>query len=145
MDVSKITEYTGTVNAPIGEVWALLSAFGSPKFWMPDCILTTVQGFGIGSKRIIAFGANPDVMIQETLNSVDIQRYSVRLHITRDDLPGIESYATFFLKQTSRHKTEMTWLAESSIGDEKGRADLKFWCDQTYRGFEASLNKLLAE
>ncbi|KAE8165388.1 hypothetical protein BDV40DRAFT_297417 [Aspergillus tamarii] len=144
MAVVKVYQYTGTVHAPIGEVWALLSAFGSPKLWIPDCILTTVEGFGIGSTRTIAFGANPNIMIRETLHSFDVPKYSVRLHVDRDDLPGVDSYATFFLKQISRHETEMTWIGESSIPDEEGRANLRVWLERTYSGFERRLNRLLA-
>lgn len=101
MAVVTVTEYTGTVTAPIGDVWALLSSFGSPRLWMSGCILTTVEGFGIGSKRTIAFRTSPDIRIRETLDHVNVQNYSVRLHINRDDLPGIDSYATFFLKPMS--------------------------------------------
>ncbi|GIC92422.1 SRPBCC family protein [Aspergillus udagawae] len=144
MTIFKVHEYSGTIHAPIGEVWALLSAFGSPRLWMPNCILTTVEGFGIGSTRTIAFDTNPDVMIRETLDRVDVTKYSVRVHIDRDDLPGIDSYGTFSLKQISHHETEMMWLGESSIPDEEGRAVLKVWLDRTYKGFEKSLNKLLA-
>ncbi|KAL4756302.1 SRPBCC family protein [Aspergillus foveolatus] len=144
MAIAKIYDYTGTIRAPIGEVWALLSAFGSPRLWIPDCILTTVEGFGIGPTRTIAFGANPNIIIRETLHSVDVTKYSVRLHVDRDDLPGVDSYATFFLRQISRYETEMTWIGESSIPDEEGRANLRVWLDSTYRGFDSNLNKLLA-
>jgi hypothetical protein len=144
MAIVKIHEYTGTIHAPIGEVWALLSAFGAPRLWMPKCSLTTVKGFGIGSTRTIAFSANPDIMIRETLDSVDVKNYSIRYYIDRDDLPCIDSYGTFSLKQISRHETEMTWFGESSISDEEGRAQLKVWLDRTYKGFEKRLNKLLA-
>lgn len=84
-------------------------------------------------------------MIRETLDSVDVSKYSVRLHVDRDDLPGVDSYATFFLKQISRHETEMKWIGESSIPDEEGRANLRVWLERTYSGFESCLNKLLAQ
>ena len=53
MDIVQLTE---TINAPIAEVWAVISGFGNNKSWMTVVKSCSLEGWGIGSVRTVDSG-----------------------------------------------------------------------------------------
>ncbi|USW53983.1 hypothetical protein Slin15195_G073020 [Septoria linicola] len=119
-DFTLVNQYTGQIKNPFGEVWTIFSSLGAPRIWMPGCSLTSGEGSGIGARRTIA---------------VDIENWSIRYNISRDDVPGVVSFGTFFLETIEPKVTEMTLLGESSSEGREEIAQLQGWLDLTYTGF----------
>lgn len=113
----RLVTVTRTIDAPIGEVWAITSSFGTIKPWMKGIGTVSVTGAGIGAVRSIqsGFGA-----VHETLIHIDPENHSVRYAIGGE---GLEDWAGFSggtdLHAVSPDRTRIEWVAEadSAPGD----------------------------
>ncbi|KAM0287774.1 hypothetical protein ACHAQH_000306 [Verticillium albo-atrum] len=134
-----ITVQSKTINIPIARVWAIVAAWGCESLWMPDCTSSSLEGFGIGSVRVLEFGEFPGVGIRETLKAVDPSSHSLSFRIYRDDYPDMENHAELKLRAVSETETEVQWTGQSTMTGEDMIKTLKARLDALYLGFTDSL------
>lgn len=105
------------IDAPIGEVWAITSAFGAIRAWMPGIDKVSVEGAGIGARRTVATRGTVAV---ETLIELDGEKHRVRYTIAA---PGMDRIRNLVggtdLVALDDRSTRITWVAEvdSAEGD----------------------------
>ncbi|KAH7156358.1 hypothetical protein EDB81DRAFT_786802 [Dactylonectria macrodidyma] len=111
---------TREIDAPIGELWALVAAFGAERTWYPGCRKLTLEGFGIGSVRTFDYeypaGKNKGqrYVFSEEMTAVDADKHSMTFRVRRPDYPDMIAYGTTVLDELGPNKTRFRWLAEGS-------------------------------
>lgn len=82
--MTQLMRVTKTVNAPVDEVWAIISAWGSERLWFPGVAKSSVKGFGIGSVRTLTF-ATANMSVSETLESANPVTHTISYSIHQND------------------------------------------------------------
>ena len=110
-----ITDVTRTVNAPIGQIWGIISAFGSEALWFPGVITASLEGYGIGSVRTLRYEENPWVnLVREELVTVDPVKHLVRFKVNNDQaLEAGVIMSNLVLEDIDGKSTKFRWFAEA--------------------------------
>ena len=104
----QVATISRTLSAPIGDVWAITSAFGALKAWMPAVTGCSLEGAGLGAVRTVSL-RNGAVSL-ERLDKVDPARHRVRYAITAPGLSvsrGMVSGTD--LESLGPQRTRLTW------------------------------------
>jgi carbon monoxide dehydrogenase subunit G len=111
----KILSISRTLHAPIGEVWALTSAFGAIRAWMPAVARVSLVGAGIGAERTVSGTMGSAV---ERLVELDPEQHRVRYAVNG---PGLEWLKNLTgqtrLESLAEDRTRLEWTIEASEVD----------------------------
>ncbi|KAF4460106.1 bet v i allergen [Fusarium albosuccineum] len=100
-------QVTKTFNSPIARTWALWSSFGAAHLYIAGCDAVELQGFGIGSVRLLSMYGNK---VQETLKYIDPATHSYAYTIA--DSPGFPATGALGfiqLQELGKSETQITW------------------------------------
>jgi carbon monoxide dehydrogenase subunit G len=112
------------IDAPIGEVWAITSAFGSIKTWMSGIERVSVTGAGIGAERTIQSSLGIAV---ERMVAIDARRHHIRYAITGEALSGWDGFVGGTdLESVGTDATRITWVAEAAMVPAGSEATIAF-------------------
>ena len=76
------------IDAPIGQVWAVTSSFGTIQAWIPGITEVSIEGAGIGAVRTVTWqGAT----VREQLTEIDADLHHVRYALHADVLVGLHA------------------------------------------------------
>ncbi|EXJ79877.1 hypothetical protein A1O3_08162 [Capronia epimyces CBS 606.96] len=107
-----------TLKLPVENVWAVVSAFGAVKTWIPTIGGTTVTGQGIGAVRSVEFLGN---VLQEKLEVSDADSHTVSYRIIDSDaLPFKGGYGSVALEPVDDKTTAITWSCDAEEVDADG-------------------------
>ncbi|EXK30484.1 hypothetical protein FOMG_13290 [Fusarium oxysporum f. sp. melonis 26406] len=143
MSEQPLTHYitvTREINAPIGEVWGLVAAFGGEKAWYPGCLKLSLEGFGIGSIRTFSYeypaGKNKGKRYEfsEEMTAYDADNHSMTFRVRRPDYPDMIAFGTTVLDPIGSNKTRFRWIAEGSPVPEEYMGILKEDLDERFNG-----------
>ncbi|KAH7155556.1 hypothetical protein B0J13DRAFT_604530 [Dactylonectria estremocensis] len=82
---------TREIDAPIGEVWVIVAAFGAERTWYPGCRKLTLEDFGTGNVRTLDYecpaGKNKGqrYVFSEEMTAVDADKHSMVFRARRPD------------------------------------------------------------
>jgi uncharacterized protein YndB with AHSA1/START domain len=108
-----------TINLPVDNVWAVVSAFGAIKTWMPTIERCRVEGEGIGAVRTVEFGGNS---MQEKLEKLDSQNHTISYQFVEPTgMPLEGGYGTISLKAVNDGTTSITWVADAEKVNDEGK------------------------
>ncbi|EXL91354.1 hypothetical protein NOF04DRAFT_17993 [Fusarium oxysporum II5] len=133
-----ITEYASVVNAPATEVWGIVASWGCESLWMPNCTSSTLEGYGIGSVRNLAFTTRPGITTKETLEEVNAAEYTLRFRVDISTAKDATQFGNVKLEPLSDKQTRVVWKGESSLDD----TGLKGTLDALYEGFNDAISNL---
>ncbi|KAH7176152.1 nucleoside phosphorylase domain-containing protein [Dactylonectria macrodidyma] len=51
-----VADVTRVINAPIGQIWGIVTSFGAESFWFPVVVTSSLQGYGLDSWHAYAVG-----------------------------------------------------------------------------------------
>ncbi|KAH7110268.1 hypothetical protein EDB81DRAFT_672160 [Dactylonectria macrodidyma] len=134
-----VTKYASLVEAPAANIWGIVTSWGSERLWMPGCTSSTLEGFGIGSVRDLAFSTRPGVTTRETLEAVNATEYTLRFRVYISTAGDALQFGNIKLEPLNDKQTRVIWTGESSLDDE----DLKETLDNMYEGFNHAISDLL--
>ncbi|PWI63912.1 hypothetical protein PCL_04240 [Purpureocillium lilacinum] len=144
-----ITEVTKVVDAPIGEVWAIISAWGSERFWFPNVIKSTVEGSGVGAKRTLTFGGEDGEVafeISEQLQSINPATHTISyICLGNDDPKRKNPYARMTLEELSDGgRAQFKWAAGAEWVEKGYLPELKAFLDGIFGSAIDSIGSKLA-
>ncbi len=136
----QLTAVSRTLEAPIGEVWAVTSSFGGIQAWMSGIKRVSIRGAGIGAVRTVATDVG---VVDEELLVVDGNRYRVRYRVHSRAFEGIEGFVGGTdLGSVGANATRLTWVAEAESAP-ADIAPLKQVLDQFIEASIVGLGRLL--
>lgn len=105
----QLVEVSSQIEAPIENVWSVLSAFSAIKAWIPSIDSCTSTGNSVGSVRRVGWGAN---ITEETLDVCDPIEHKISYTFTDGPaLPLRKAYGKIILTSLGDHATEIVWTA----------------------------------
>lgn len=139
MRVSKI------VNAPVDEVWAIISAWGSERLWFPGVTVSSVKGFGVGSLRTLTF-ANANMSVSEKLESADPATHTISYSILQNDDRMRNPRAELNLEAIgSGDQTRFTWTGFSDWVDPEYQPTIATMLENMYNGAIDAVSKVVSK
>lgn len=140
-----VTTAIQDIDAPIGEVWAIVSAWGSEKLWFPNIMTSSVEGFGIGAVRTLTFKPG-EFTVSERLESVDPLTHTISYALVRnpDHHRARNPRGRIVLDSLAATKTRCTWSSEAEWVSEDFKADFAKFIHGMYSEAIDSISKLLA-
>lgn len=114
MDILTITR---DIHAPIDEVWAVTSSFGTLQAWMPMVQKVAITGAGIGAIRRVTLASGT---ADEHLLEADAQRHRMRYALIAEVTSQFEGLVGGTdLVAVDAATTRLTWIvtAEKASGD----------------------------
>jgi hypothetical protein len=119
-------ESSGVIDAPLDNLWQLLSDFNIVAQWRPDVTeshLESGSGREAGSVRSVRL--RNGISIRECLLAISPQDHSYRYSVIESPLPIRDHESTVRLVSLSSMQTQMTWTAKFEVieGDSKALAD----------------------
>ena len=115
--MEQITKVVDTFDVPIGEVWAILAAYGAGKAWISGVLGCSVEGSGVGAMRTFRF---KDYIAVERLEICDPVTHCVVYRLLEPaSINTLGATGTMQLTALAPNKTQMEWTAqaESVAGD----------------------------
>jgi hypothetical protein len=107
-----------TINAPIDQVWALISNFGDLMRWHPQVERCETEGKGIGARRSIYFA---DWSTVEELTALDNEHHILEYLVVDSSRPPVIGAAgSMTLKVKNSNTTSLEWV--SGFPDESPHA-----------------------
>ena len=108
-----------TISLPVDNVWAVVSAFGAIKTWIPTIERCKVEGQGIGAVRTVEFGGTS---MQEKLEQLDPQTHTISYRfVDPTGMPLEGGYGTISLKAVNDDTTSITWVADAEKVSDEGK------------------------
>ncbi|KAF6833261.1 bet v i allergen [Colletotrichum plurivorum] len=133
----KTTEVVKVVDAPIAEVWAIISAFGSERLWFPGVDNSSLEGFGIGSVRTLKF--DHGAVVRERLEVADPETHTIR-YLLLDEIPNTTNpRGTLQLTAVGENKTQFSWTGASEWTEPTFKPVLADMLDKMFSGCIDSL------
>jgi hypothetical protein len=119
-------ESSGVIDAPLDNLWQLLSDFNNVAQWHPDVTeshLESGSGREAGSVRSIRL--RNGISVRERLLAISPQDRSYRYSVIESPLPIRDHESTVRLASLNNSQTQMTWTAKFEVieGDAKALAD----------------------
>ncbi|KAF6843356.1 bet v i allergen [Colletotrichum musicola] len=128
----KTTEVVKVVDAPIAEVWAIISAFGSERLWFPGVVKSSLEGFGIGSVRTLTF--DHGTVVHERLEVADPETHTIR-YLILDGVPNTTNpRGTLQLTAVGENMTQFSWSGASEWTDPAFQPVLADMLDKMFSG-----------
>lgn len=143
---SPTKEVSKVIDAPIGEVWAIISAWGSERLWFPGVIKSSVEGFGIGSVRTLTF-SDHSFSVSERLEVADPSTHTISYLILRDDDKMKKSRGTLSLTEVDDDgaKTRFTWTGRSEWIAPELKPQLEDMLDGMFNGAIDAVAKIVTK
>lgn len=111
----KILSIARTLHAPIGEVWALTSAFGAIRAWMPAVARVSLVGAGVGAERSVSGTMGNAV---ERLVELDPEEHRVRYSVNVAGLEWLKNLTgQTRLVTVAANRTRLEWTIEAAEAD----------------------------
>lgn len=143
--MTKLMQVTKTVNAPVGEVWAIISAWGSERLWFPGVSVSSVKGFGIGSVRTLTF-ANANMSVSERLESADPATHTISYSILQNDERMKNPSAQLSLEAIGGgEQTRFTWTGFSDWVDPEYQPTLITMLEAMYNQTIDAVSKIVSK
>jgi hypothetical protein len=102
-----IVQLTDAIDAPVAEVWAVISGFGNNKSWMTVVKSCALEGWGIGSVRTVDAGAGK---VRERLDECDPKAYRISYTMVQPSpLPVKNPRSSMQLRADGPNRTVLTW------------------------------------
>ncbi|GKZ85975.1 hypothetical protein AnigIFM56816_000823 [Aspergillus niger] len=142
-----ITDVTVTINAPVGQVWGIVSSFGAESLWFPGVATSSLEGYGPGAIRTIHFEKNPWVnMVREQMDVCDPVQHLLRFRVFNDDVSDAgEIYSNMVLERIDDKSTSFRWFAEGQrLPDPSQHQDMVQYVEDMYRRCADAIGKKLA-
>jgi carbon monoxide dehydrogenase subunit G len=103
------------LHAPIGEVWAMTSAFGAIRAWMPAVARVSLVGAGIGAERSVSGSMGNAV---ERLVELDPEQHRVRYSVNASGLEWLKNLTgQTRLEKVAADRTRLEWTIEAGEVD----------------------------
>jgi carbon monoxide dehydrogenase subunit G len=142
----EIVSLSEEIAAPIGQVWAVIAAFGAVKAWMPDVASCALDGDGsAGSVRLVTLKGAPGV-VAERLEALRPADHTVVYSILTPAQMPVEGFlGTITLTAAGEGATRLAWRAQTEkVTGGATVADLAPTVDAFYRNSLRGLKALLA-
>jgi hypothetical protein len=139
----RLAQHSSVVNAPADQIWAIIAAYGSESLWMPTCLTSSLEGFGIGSVRSLVLRPQPDVVVRERLLTVDPVKRTMRFDVQRDDLQGVRSLCDVSLEEVGEGGTRVTYATQTDLEDEELERMIAPGLEGMFRGMVDSIAQKL--
>lgn len=110
---------TGTVDAPIGQVWAIVGNFAELAAWHPRIISCEVDGSGIGALRTVDLG---DRVAVERLDVLDDAQHVIEYSVVKGKPLTVGVSGRIKLGVAADDVTAVEWL--TTIPNRPGSAEL---------------------
>lgn len=139
----QLANKSATINAPIGDVWAIVSAFSAVKAWIPSIDSCTANGNSLGSVRSVGWGGN---ITEETLDVLDPLKHEISYIFTDSPaLPLHKARGKITLAALGEKATQISWVAEAeSFVSKAGDVEKAFVQTVLSRFIESSIEGLKA-
>ncbi|KAJ4982523.1 bet v i allergen [Stagonosporopsis vannaccii] len=142
------TDVTRIINAPIGQVWGIVTSFGAEVLWFPGCVSSSLEGYGPGSVRTIRWEPNDWVNgVREVMLFCDPVKHHLRFQVYNEDVGDAmgDLFSNIVLENIDDKSTKFRWYGESTpLEDPVKMASLKEYVEDMYaRCAEAIGEKLL--
>lgn len=98
------TRVEGDIDAPLDDVWKVVSDFGG--FLEAQGIPVEVDGQGVGAVRKVTLGS---AVVVEKLESVDDESHTTSYSIVEGPLPATDYLATIHLTPSGDSSTHVEW------------------------------------
>ncbi|CAI0641498.1 unnamed protein product [Colletotrichum noveboracense] len=132
MEKEKTHEVVRVIEAPVSEVWAIISAFGSERLWFPGVVKSSLDGFGIGAVRTLTF--DNGTVVHERLEVADPETHTIR-YLILDGVPNTTNpRGTLRLTGIEGDKTEFSWTGASDWTDPSFKPILAGILDEMFKG-----------
>ncbi|KAL6407461.1 Polyketide cyclase/dehydrase [Ilyonectria robusta] len=131
---------TREIDAPIGEAWGIVAAFGAERAWYPGCRKLTLTGFGIGSIRTFDYEypagkhKGERYTFSEEMTAYDADKHSMSFRVRRPDYPDMFAIGTTVLDEIGPNKTRFRWLADGNPLPDEYAAILREDLDERFNG-----------
>jgi carbon monoxide dehydrogenase subunit G len=114
-----------TIEAPAGQVWQRVSSFDSIHTWFPPATDTTVRGEGLGAVRTLHM--NDGSEINEQLESIDDDTYTLTYTIVDEETPFQDYLSTIRVESVGDSAAKLTWSAtlDPAIPEDEARGTLE--------------------
>lgn len=143
--MTKLMQVTKIINAPVDEVWAIISAWGSERLWFPGVAVSSVKGFGIGSLRTLTF-ADANMSVSERLDSADPATHTLSYSILQDDDRMKNPRATLSLEAIGGgDQTQFTWTGFSDWVDPEYQPTLATMLEAMYNATIDAVSKIVSK
>jgi carbon monoxide dehydrogenase subunit G len=100
------TKVEGEINAPLDDVWKVVSDFGG--FLEAQGVPVEVEGRGVGALRKVTLGS---VVVVERLESLDDAAHTTSYSIVEGPLPAADYLATIRLESAGEAATRVEWTS----------------------------------
>lgn len=76
------TDVTRIIDAPIGQVWGIVTSFGVEILWFPKCVSSSLEGYGPRFVRTILWESNQWVNeVREVMLFCDLVKHHLRFQV----------------------------------------------------------------
>ena len=135
----------GKINATADEVWKIFSSFRNVEKYFPLIKSSTVEGYGLGTKRTCIIGThdNGDEKIEEEITKFDNDAKSLTYSIISSPLPFQNYLGTVKVRNLGDNICELECIGSfepNGISEDKASKQLK----NIYLVLIDGLNKFLA-
>lgn len=110
---------TGTVRAPIDQVWAIVGDFAGLEAWHPRICSCVANGSAVGSCRRVDLG---DRVAVERLDELDDGRYLIAYSVVEGTPLTVGVSGRIRLQSSAHDITSVEWL--TTVPNRPGSADL---------------------
>jgi uncharacterized protein YndB with AHSA1/START domain len=107
---------SGTIDAPVNELWALVSDFGNVARWHPDVTSSRLESGSVnetGSVRSIRLRSG--MSLRERLLAISEQELFYTYSVIESPLPIRDHESTVRFTRLSDSRTNVTWTARFSV------------------------------
>jgi len=127
-----------TLKAPADAVWKTVRDFGAPTKYVAAISKSTLEGAGVGARRILDFQGS---RIVERLESLDDAKRTLTYTIVEGELPFADYLSTMQVRDLGKGRCELAWSCTfEPIGAPE--ADCKGIIEGVYSAGFAGLKKL---
>ena len=130
------------VDAPVQDIWGVVSAFGGVERWIAGARGCVLEGAGVGAVRTVELAGRS---VRERLDALDSASHALSYSILAPHaLPASDVCATIRLRALGPAATEFSWISHASRID--GDIDaLRARIEGFYRASIDNLARLLGD
>ncbi|KAH6842144.1 hypothetical protein AA0119_g11932 [Alternaria tenuissima] len=130
------TDVTRIIDAPIGQVWGIVTSFGAEILWFPKCVSSSLEGYGPGSVRTILWEPNQWVNeVREVMLFCDPVKHHLRFQVHNKDVGETAGgiFSNIVLEDIDGKSTKFRWYGESTPPEDPVlRASLLTYVENMY-------------
>lgn len=143
--MSQLKQVSKTINAPVEEVWAIISAWGSERLWFPGVSVSSVKGFGVGSVRTLTFG-DANMSVSERLDSADPATHTISYSILQTDDRMKNPRAEIRLEaMNGGEQTRFTWTGLSDWLDSEYQPTITAILENMYNDTIDAVSRIVSK